>query len=336
MRTHHPFHMYDAIQAQPEAFKAVATKIKIEQLSKMFSVAGRIFLIGTGTSYHVAWASKFILKAAYPGKMVSAQTAIDFALYEDATNERDLVIVLSHRGNKKYSVKSLKKAKAAGALTALITGKQTESKDSQADVVLETVEQEASSAHTVSYTAALAPIVAAVEGPVEELANVLKKGLDLESEMERTAQKGKDARRIWIVGGGPNEVTAKEIALKIKETSYMQTEGVGVEELLHGPFQSAEPEDLFILIAPEGKTKERTLELIPAIQAIGAKLITIGDNKHTADYIVPKVAEEYATISCITPLYLFTYHLTLIKQTNPDNFRLEDPRFAKAWEHTSL
>src|SRR3712207_8664690 len=47
-------------------------------------------------------------------------------------------------------------------------------------------------------------------------------------------------RRIWLVGGGPSAVTAEEVALKIKETSYLQAEGMSTETMLHGPFQRSE------------------------------------------------------------------------------------------------
>jgi glucosamine--fructose-6-phosphate aminotransferase (isomerizing) len=325
--------MYDAILEQPDAFRSVVSKTanEINELSGLTEKAAKIFLVGTGTSFHAAWAASFILQSKHPKKLILARTSIDFALYEDCIEKADLVIVFSHRGTKKYSLQSLEKAKAAGATTALITGQGDGPYD--ADLVIQTVKQEESSAHTISYTSALAPLAVSASGPIEELATALEKGLALEADMKKEAEKAQNTRKIWVVGGGPNEVTAKEIALKIKETSYTQTEGVGVEELFHGPFQSAQPEDLFILIAPNGKTKERTLELAPAIKEIGSSLLVIGDKQ---GYQPPELAEEYDTLSCIVPLQLFTYYLALAKRTNPDSFRLEDPRFARAEKYMEL
>jgi glucosamine--fructose-6-phosphate aminotransferase (isomerizing) len=329
--------MYDAILAQPASLNSVVedNASQIKELSGLMQQAKTIFLVGTGTSYHAAWAAKFILRANMPKKPIIAQTSIDFALYEETLNAQALVIVFSHRGTKKYSLQSLEKAKSAAATTVLITGQGNKQSDA-ADLIIETVAQEESAAHTISYTSSLAPIVAAVDGPIEDLANILQGGLALEAKMQEAAAKAQTARRIWIVGGGPNEVTAKEIALKIKETSYTQTEGMGVEELFHGPFQSAQPEDMFILVAPEGKTKERTLELVPAIKEVGASLMIISHGDGENYYEVPKITESYSTLSCIVPLQLFTYHLALAKGTNPDSFRLEDPRFAKAEKYMKL
>ncbi|WP_287518038.1 SIS domain-containing protein [Okeania sp. SIO2C2] len=63
--------------------------------------------------------------------------------------------------------------------------------------------------------------------------------------MVRFAHEQVNQRRIWLVGGGQNAITAYEIALKIKETSYLQAEGMSIETMLHGPFQCTETEDLF-------------------------------------------------------------------------------------------
>jgi glutamine---fructose-6-phosphate transaminase (isomerizing) len=338
MRAKHPFEMHDDMLAEPRMFMEVIqrNKAKLPELIDLISSASTVFLVGTGSSYHNAWAARYILRAAFPGKLILAQTALDFACYEELIDKHGLVIAFSYRGDKTYTRASLEKAKAVGAPTVLIAGHQEKGKERVADLLLETVPQGDTSAHTVSYTSALALIAAAANGPVKNLANVFAEGLKLESDMQKAAKKYQDVRKIWLAGTGPNEITAKEIALKIKETSYKHTEGFSTEDLLHGPFQSAEPDDLFVLIAPHGEAQDRTLSLIPGIKDIGASYFVIGDDDRRDGYQVSKVAEQYATLSCITPLYLFTYHLALIKGTNPDNFRLEDPRFGRAYEHTKL
>jgi glucosamine--fructose-6-phosphate aminotransferase (isomerizing) len=331
--------MYDAILAQPEAFVSVVAdnSQQIKTAQQLINASQRIFLVGTGTSYHAAWAAEYIFKNSVKNKRVSSFTAINFALYGEELSNNDVVMIFSHRGTKKYSLQSLEKAQQASAKTILITGKQKHIEANIADVVIQTVEQEESSAHTIGYTSALAIIVGLVNGPLTDLAKILDQSLELEDSIHSQADGAKDCRKIWSVGGGPSEVTAKEVALKIKETSYTQAEGVGNEELMHGPFQSAEPEDFFILIAPNGKTQRRTLELVEAIKAIGANYLIISDAEFDQMTItVPVTAEEYTTISCILPLQLFSYYLALDKDTNPDNFRLEDPRFAKAAEYIKL
>jgi glutamine---fructose-6-phosphate transaminase (isomerizing) len=143
-------------------------------------------------------------------------------------------------------------------------------------------------------------------------------------------------RRIWLLGGGPSGVTAVEKALKIKETSYLQAEGMPTETMLHGPFQCVEADDLFVLIAPAGAARERTLEVAELVEEVGARYVivgdeTTGDRPGAAGMVrVPEVTEPFSALSCLVPLQLFSYHLALSRGTNPDSFRVEDPRFARA------
>ena len=55
-RTRHPYHMYDAIQGQPDAFVQVAGRNDAEagRFAARAASCDRIFLVGTGTSSHAA------------------------------------------------------------------------------------------------------------------------------------------------------------------------------------------------------------------------------------------------------------------------------------------
>src|SRR5688572_301885 len=134
----------------------------------------------------------------------------------------------------------------------------------------------------------------------------------------------------------PSAVTAREISLKIKETSYLQAEGMPTETMLHGPFQCVEAEDLFVLVAPAGAAQGRTLEVAQLAAEIGGTFLLVGDgttgsSAQTAELLgVPEVPEPFSALTCLLPLQLFSYHLALARGTNPDSFRAEDPRFARA------
>ena len=131
-------------------------------------------------------------------------------------------------------------------------------------------------------------------------------------------------------------MTAEEIALKIKETSYLQAEGMPTETMLHGPFQCVEAEDLFVLVAPAGVAQERTLEVAELAAEIGGTCLLVGDgttgSSARAEGLleVPDVPEPFSALTCLLPLQLFSYHLARARGTNPDSFRAEDARFARA------
>jgi glucosamine--fructose-6-phosphate aminotransferase (isomerizing) len=250
---------------------------------------------------------------------------------------------VSHRGSKRYTSRALERAREAGCLTALVTG-ESASVSVPADVVLETVPQEKSSAHTVSYTSAVAVLALlarkigrhrtreeALSADIlrEEVPAAMRAALGTEDRAEGLAREHVGRRRIWLLGGGPSAVTAQEIALKIKETSYLQAEGMPTETMLHGPFQCVEADDLFVLVAPCGAARERTLEVAELAKEVGAPYLIVGDEPDV-ELAVPGVPEPFSALTCLMPLQFFAYHLALARGTNPDSFRAEDPRFARA------
>jgi glucosamine--fructose-6-phosphate aminotransferase (isomerizing) len=108
------------------------------------------------------------------------------------------------------------------------------------------------------------------------------------------------------------------------------------ETMLHGPFQCVEADDLFVLIAPSGAARERTLEVAELVEEVGAPYVIFGDETTEARpsaagvLRVPEVPEPFSALTCLVPLQLFAYHLALARGTNPDSFRGDDPRFARA------
>jgi glucosamine--fructose-6-phosphate aminotransferase (isomerizing) len=351
-RNSHPYHMYDAILAQPEAFVRVVERNEaaVDEFVSRIASGGRIFLAGIGTSHHATQVGEHLMRAYGGGPDVRAVHSFDLALYGPELRPEDCLVAVSHRGAKRYTALALERAREAGCLTALITG-EGGSGEGGADAVFRTVPQEESSAHTVSYTSAVA-VLALLAGSLghhrtgssalpdellrERVPGVLRAARGAEEGVAALAGEHVGRRRIWLLGGGPSSVTATETALKIKETSYLQAEGMPTETMLHGPFQCVEADDLFVLIAPSGAARERTLEVAELIDEVGAAYLVVGDETTGAPQSaagvlrVPEVPEPFSALSCLVPLQLFSYHLALNRETNPDTFRVDDPRFARA------
>src|SRR5918998_2077814 len=152
-RDGHPYHMYDAIFAQPEAFVSVLEKnaAAIDEFAAGASSCGRLFLVGIGTSYHAARVGEYLLREYGGGLDVRAIHAFDFALYGPVLAPGDCVVGVSHRGTKRYTAGALERAVEAGCRTALVTG-EGGSVSVETGAVFRTVAQERSAAHTVSYT----------------------------------------------------------------------------------------------------------------------------------------------------------------------------------------
>jgi glutamine---fructose-6-phosphate transaminase (isomerizing) len=358
--TQHPFNMYTHIMDQAEAVANVVidNRAHIDQVASEIADSERIFLVGIGTSHHAAQVVEHFMRQFGGGVQAWPVHSFDFALYGPKLTGRDCVIIISHKGTKAYSVRALEAADAAGAKTVLITGLGLEGKPDNAQHVIQTVPLEQSATYTISYTGALAAMALLAERIglhrtgepgleqiffEQELPAAIEAGTRFDEEMANWARRAVSARRIWLTGGGPSAVTAQEIALKIKECSYLQAEGIHVEQFLHGALQNCEPEDLFVLIAPEGPAQKRVMQFAEAVQEIGAPYMVVSDgtaraitDRAVASIDVPAVPEPFTAFSCLVPLQLFSYHLAMNAGTHPDTFRLDDPRFARAFQKASL
>lgn len=358
-RTAHPFYMYDAMRAQPGAFADVAarTASAAGPVTRRLAACDRLYLVGIGTSYHAALTGEYLVRMYGGGMPVYAAHAFDFALYGPPLGPRDAVITVTHRGTKRYTLDALVRAREAGCPTVVITGEATDDRTG-ADAAFHTVAQERSSTHTVSYAGAVAALAVLAEqigaarlgrpamDPAllrEAVPAAIGGALGLEPDIAARAREFAGSPRFWLVGGGPGAVAAIEGALKIKETSYATAEGMSAEAMLHGPFQATQPEDLFILVAQAGPAQARVADVAAAAREIGARLAVIDDGASpipagglAARWTVPSVPEPFAALTCAVPLQLFSYYVALARGTNPDSFRLDDPRFLRAFRRVTL
>lgn len=154
-RKRHPFHMYDAILAQPEAFvRAVErNEAAVDGFASASASCGRLFLVGIGTSCHAARAGEHLVRAYGGGLDARAVHSFDFALCGPALSSGDCVVAISHRGSKRYTALALERAREAGCRAALVAGEGVPA--TAVDAVFCMAAQERSAAHTVSYTGAV-------------------------------------------------------------------------------------------------------------------------------------------------------------------------------------
>jgi len=345
-RSGHPYYMHDAIYAQPGALRLVerGNGDALAQAASRIAALDRVVLAGIGTSWHAALVGELLLaRVARLGQRARAFHSFELARYWPSPDERTAVVLVTHRGSKRYSREVLGPAPDKRGVSVLLTGKGSE--PLAADITLRTVEQENSAAHTVSYTCALAllaRLAADIGGDDEirhelgEMPDRLALLLGQESWDDLAARFG-DAPRYWFVGGGPNTATAYEAALKMSEANHASATGLHCEQLLHGPWAALEAPDVVFVIAPPGPSYERCLAAARVVRAVGAQLVAIvedGDQEiaelATETIVLPRVPEALSPILAVVPLQLFTYHLALKRGTNPDVMRADQPAHAQA------
>lgn len=338
--------MHDAIYAQPGALRLLTRgqSAALAAAAAPLSDAEHVWVTGVGSSWHVALVGELLLaQVGRLGRRVRAAHAFDLTEYwSDAAGAA--VVAVTHRGTNRYVSAALEQGRGGGGATVVIVGKGVEP-PAAAHHVLRTVEQEASSCHTVGYTAALAmaATLAATIGHDDETAHQLDAIPDVlatllgQEAWEDLATRFGGRRRYWVVGGGPNAATACEAALKLKEAAWTPAIGLSCEQFLHGPWAAVEPEDVVLLVAPPGPSHPRCVDTARVVAAIGAPLVALVSEDDgeiaplAAETIaLPAVAELLSPIVAMVPLQLLTYHLAVKAGANPDTMRAEQPAYARA------
>ncbi|MBI4337404.1 MAG: SIS domain-containing protein [Chloroflexi bacterium] len=352
-RSAHPYHMYECIHDQPKAVRGILDSQgeAAKALAARVLAARQVHIVGIGTSWHASLVGEHLLRQVGGRDDARAWNSFEFCAYPPRLGAGDVVIVLSHRGTKQYSLKALALAKQAGALTAVVTGQDSAARVDLADVVLRTSYQDRSSAFTISNTGAMTSLAMvavhlggeAHAGSLRALPEQVTAALALEPQVRQWAKSVKGSGWFCFAGWGPNAATAYEVALKINEAAYPVTTAFEMEEFLHGPFVATTAGCLVTLIAPPGPGYERALEIGRAVRETGAHLAALvqeGDKDMAAVahevLSLPPVPEFFTPIVYLTPLYLFTYWLALELGRNPDVFRLNDPLHQAARRHYAL
>jgi len=346
--------MYESIYAQPGAIRLVLRSNGeiLRAVAARFRTMEQVFLSGIGTSWHACLVGELLLgQVGRLGYRVRAFHSFEFRNYWPDPPPKSGVIVVSHRGTKRFSLEALQKAKAGGGLGVAITGRGSGEGLKIADYALTTVEQEDSAAHTVSYTTALALLaaLAAESGGDEAVTDVLQALPDQmafligQESWEELARRFAGRRRYYFIGGGPNTATAYEAALKMNEANYTTAVGMNCEQMLHGPWAAMEASDMVFLIAPPGPAYERCLDVAAAAKEIGAPVVGIveeGDTQLSArcahTVTLPPTPELLTPILAVVPLQLFTYHLALERGANPDTMRGDQSAHSRARAGFSL
>lgn len=301
-----------------------------------------IMIAGRGTSDNAARYAQYLF-GAYNRLPVALATPSLVTLYGAAVDlRRSLAIGVSQSGESPDIVAVLAEARRQGAPTLAITNQPNSPLARAAEFVLELrAGREQSLAATKTYSAqllALAMLSTALTGEAarwDELARVpraVEAALSLDAEIAVRAERYRYADRLVTIGRGFCYGSAFEIALKLKETSYLLAEAYSPADFLHGPVALVDNGFPALLIAPSGRAYDNMLEFARGLHQRGAELIVIGDRAEILDLArtplrLPGVDAEnalpewLAPLTAIVPGQLLALHLARAKGIDPDQPR---------------
>lgn len=159
---------------------------------------------------------------------------------------------------------------------------------------------------------------------LQNLSNDFKNTIEnVDEQIQEIAKEFSGYNNLFLLGKGTDECIAKEGSLKIKEISYIHSEGYSSSALKHGPFALLDENFLSIILNLHEEHKAKTLNCFEEIHSRNSPIIMISNDnslKLNKNAIIVRVAYNgsYASLLGIITLQLLAYYLSVNRGINPD------------------
>lgn len=324
------------IESQPEVLARLLDREMqhISQIVAQLPSFDYALIAARGSSDHAATFAKYAWTslAGYPVALAAPSLLTMYRAVPRLSSA--LVIGISQSGQSPDILAVLEEGKRQGRPTLAITNDGASPLAAMADHVIELhAGTERSVAATKTYTAQLAVMAifaAALSGDarnmdaLQQLPAAIEKTLQLSASLARHIERYRYMDRCIVIGRGYNYATSFELALKLKELTYVMVTSYSSADFRHGPIATIENGLPVFLVMPSGATFDDMLELAQDLQQRGAELLVISEAEdalamaRTALPIPQGVPEWLSPLSAIIPGQLVALHLALAKGLNPD------------------
>ena len=137
----------------------------------------------------------------------------------------------------------------------------------------------------------------------------------------------RDARHLFVTGGGVAYPAALEAALKLKEMALVHAEGAEVWEMTSGAATMLGPDAVVIALAPEGPARPAVADLLAHAAEWGARTIEVGPAALVGtSTLLPLPAdahEDHAPLCAVPPVALVAFALARLRGRQPGPPRLD-------------
>jgi len=302
----------------------------------------RIVFCACGTSYHSAIATRAIFEELTEIP-VSVELASDFLDRRTPIFRDDVCVFISQSGETADTILALRYCLERGALCVGITNTvgSTISRETHCGVHIN-AGPEVGVASTKAYTSQYISLIMmaiqlsedrismterrnAIIDELHELPRHIKEVLKLDAQLQSLA---KDVlfkeKSLLIMGRGYQHATCLEGALKIKEISYMHSEGILAGELKHGPLALIDENMPVIIIMTKDSYYPKVQSALQQVTARKGQPIVIcneGDTSLANKYrtiAVPQTVDCLQGLLTIIPLQLLSYHLAVFHGVDVD------------------
>ncbi len=299
-----------------------------------------IHIVGCGTAYHSGIAAKAAIEAL-ARTPVEVCIASEYRYRNPIVESGTLVIAVSQSGETADTLAAAERAKAKGAALVALTNAPYSSLTRIADFTIEThAGREIAVAATKSYNAQLATLysiaVALARGKgkdvdfskLGELPRLCENTLQISEGVRGWTSYFTSAKSVYFLGRGADYVSALEGSLKLKEISYLPSEGYPAGELKHGTLALIEQGTPVVAVITQSALAEKTMNAVHEVYARGGRVFLVTslleysrEKAVTASIAIPKCEELFSPILSVIPLQALAYYVSLARGNDPDKPR---------------
>lgn len=333
-----PHFMLKEISEEPKVLENISQNFseRIANFTDLLRNFSKIYFVGCGTAHYVAMAGSYLF-SKITDKEIIPIAGSEFVYKEPFLGKNTLVVFLSQSGETMDIVEPLKRVKQKGIKTIALVNVFGSTLYRLVDfkIWLETGPEMC----VLSTKACLAKL--AVLGlTAYSLANKINEGQKLLKQSALEIKKILDIKyqekylnhvvklfykeeHIYVIGRGLSYPITMETALKIKEDSYIHTEGFAAGELKHGVIALIKKNTPVIVFAPNDETYEDIISNAMEIKARGGLIIGISEKPNEVfNYYLPVGDCGVFTILAQLAIgQLLAYKLTVKKGFDPDKPR---------------
>ena len=310
-----------------------------EKLVYMLKNTDFIKIIGCGTAYNSGLVGKNLF-TTYSKVRTDCEIASEFRYGESLIDENTLCIAVSQSGETADTLAGVKLAKEKGAYVVLITNVANSSITHYADfTILTKAGIETAVAATKSYNCQLVVFYYLAEQTAKlrrgEETNFMEKIkyvpdkirtqiLDKQDQIIDLARRYYDVKSVFYLGRNIDFAIALEASLKLKEITYIHSEGYAGGELKHGTLALIDEQVLVVVLETQKQLVSKMENAVKEVEARDAKILVVTtDEKYGGNdaFLLPEIDDVLMPLIEIVPFQLFAYYVSRCRGQDADKPR---------------
>lgn len=338
--------MYDSflskeIAEQPEVIQRLlrTERANIEDIAGIIRQRSPQYIViaARGSSDNAARYGQYLFGVMNQLQVALATPSL-FSLYQKPTRlDNSLVLAISQSGQSPDIVAVVVEGRRQGALTIAVTNDPKSPLAQAAEYTIQLhAEKEKSVAATKTYTAslmALAILSATLSQSTEHLAMLeavpeyVATVLQASENTVKAAERYRYMQACVVNSRGFNYATAYELALKLKELTYILAEPYSSADFKHGPVALVEHGFPVLAIVPEGPLSGEMIAFLKDLKERQAELVVISALREALELsqtplpLPTGIPELLSPIVAIIQGQLFAMGITIAKGFDPDHPR---------------